>query len=54
VSRAAYHGGDFNGVACRWIVGNARDRIRTIIMAKKMQNAMIQQYTMKQIRYSKC
>ena len=37
-SRAAYHGGDFNGVACRRIVGNAReicDRIRTIIMAKK-------------------
>jgi hypothetical protein len=36
-SRAAYHGGDFNRVACRLIVGNAReicDRIIKIIMAK--------------------
>ncbi len=37
-SRAAYHGGDFNGVSCRRIVGNAKeiiDRAREILVRKK-------------------
>jgi hypothetical protein len=38
VSRAAYHGGDFNGVCCRRIVGNSEaiaNNIQTILKAKK-------------------
>jgi hypothetical protein len=38
ISRAAYHGGDFNGVCCRRIVRNCKpiaDNIRTILIAKK-------------------
>ncbi len=37
-SRAAYHGGDFNGVSCRRIVGNANevsDGLREILLRKK-------------------
>jgi len=37
-SRAAYHGGDFNGVSCRRIVGNAKeisDAVRGILLWKK-------------------
>ena len=37
-SRAAYHGGDFNGVSCRRIVGNSEDivqEIKNILLMKK-------------------
>ncbi len=39
ISRAAYHGGDFNGVCCRRIVGNSKaiaDNVQVILKAKKM------------------
>jgi len=48
ISRAAYHGGDFNGVCCRRIVGNCKaiaENIETILKAKKddrCDNAEIQ------------
>jgi hypothetical protein len=45
-SRAAYHGGDFNGVSCRKIVSNAKkvcDEVREILLRKKMKNVMRQQ-----------
>lgn len=38
VSRAAYHGGDFNGVSCRRLVANAHpisDELRQILIRKK-------------------
>jgi len=38
VSRAAYHGGDYNGVSCRRIVGNSSDimqDITSVLQAKK-------------------
>jgi len=38
ISRGSYHGGDFNGVCCRKLVGNAQQitfEIRRILMAKK-------------------
>ena len=39
ISRAAYHGGDFNGVCCRRIVGNSKaiaNNVQVILKAKKM------------------
>jgi hypothetical protein len=38
ISRGSYHGGDFNGVCCRKLVGNAKPitvEIRRILIAKK-------------------
>ncbi len=40
-SRAAYHGGDFNGVACRRIVGNANEicqRVMEILVRQNCEN----------------
>jgi hypothetical protein len=55
-SRAAYHGGDFNGVSCRRIVGNAKeisDAVRDILLWKKMKNALTEQYTIKWMSFTK-
>ncbi len=41
VSRAAYHGGDFNGVCCRRIVQSAKpicDEIRPVLVLKREQS----------------
>ncbi len=38
ISRGSYHGGDFNGVCCRKLVGNAQPitaEIRKILITKK-------------------
>jgi hypothetical protein len=38
ISRAAYHGGNFNGVCCRRIVGNSKviaNNVQGILKAKK-------------------
>ena len=40
-SKAAYHGGDFNGVSCRRIVGKAKEvseGVREILIRKKNEN----------------
>ena len=40
-SKAAYHGGDFNGVSCRRIVGKAKEvseGVRKILIRKKNEN----------------
>jgi hypothetical protein len=55
ISRAAYHGGDFNGVCCRKIVGNSKaiaDSVQVILKEKKKGVAMTRQFTKKFIKSS--
>ncbi len=38
ITRASYHGGDYNGVCCQRLVGNSKiisDEVRKILITKK-------------------